>query len=119
MKNKANLQLMVFISFLFLVSCKTTPSETDAINFINSDYKIKYDYGVDKAFSVTKTNGIKNEVNGQAIYQFEYEAKVKLNAIIGGNESVLKGTLYFEKTENGWRVFESEIKSLGAIEFNQ
>ena len=102
-----------FLVVLFLfAACSSTPSESEGRKFLEDKGAEKKLYTV-KSF--TKTNGI----NDERTYTMEYEAEVEClqpGALVisassymipcekKGQSVKLKSKLFFEKTDNGWRV---------------
>ena len=92
---------------------ESIPSESLAVNYINSIGKTAF-----KVKSFKKTNGINNPMGYKMEYEFELECLKRnieeLPSIPGiirqhrceqaGQTSKHEGYLYFENTENGWRV---------------
>jgi hypothetical protein len=121
------------IGTVALCSCSVggadAPSETAARAMYEKTFQKLIDGGVLKIEGFKKTDAVKSQVNGVAIYAFEYEGNLffpkglmpecavdhpqGMCALAMGMGSVIPqkvgakvldtGTIEFEKTENGWR----------------
>ena len=104
--------LLPVVLFLF-AACSSAPSETEGKKFFED--KAARIEGLYKVQSFKKTNGI----SGQDNYRMDYE--VDLECLDTGFQAGVisckqigqivkrKGTLLFEKTENGWRVKDDQL----------
>jgi hypothetical protein len=89
-----------------LTACKRTPApptEQDAIavwRFTNRNLRTQ------ELISLTKTNGQMEEVNGNKVYTFSFEAKVKDLVQLGnrapGTVETYQSNYPFQWTEKGW-----------------
>lgn len=95
------LVFMVILTLL-LASCDSDsiPSESDAREFYENQWKTELENGTIKIIRFDKINGKYDEVMGIKFYELEYEAETENSK---GERKIIKGNIVFQKKIRGWK----------------
>ena len=95
---------LVFMAILtlLLASCAgdSIPSESDAREFYENQWKSELENGTIKIIRFDKINGKYDEVMGIKFYELEYEAEIENS---NGKRNIIKGNIVFQKKIRGWK----------------
>ncbi|OPL10886.1 MAG: hypothetical protein AVO38_04710 [delta proteobacterium ML8_D] len=95
---------LVFMVILTLLSAScdrgSIPSESDAREFYENQWKSELEDGTIKIIRFDKTNGEYDEVMGIKFYELAYEAEIEN---LKGERDIIQGNIVFQKKIRGWK----------------
>jgi hypothetical protein len=92
--------MIIITSFLASCNIDSIPSESDAREFFENQWKNEIENGTIKIIRFDKINGQYDEVMGIKFYELEYEAEIENSK---GESKVLRSNIIFQKKIRGWK----------------